>query len=135
MENLAYSGAFDCFKEYHRAQYFHVPESDTKSGLERIIHFGNQLLNNKQQSGNSLFGDDIMPEIPSPRLPHCEPQTLTELLDHEKVAGMFMSGHPLDHFRFELAYYGIVPLADFNEIRKAPHLYGLVPGAYRIAGW
>lgn len=136
LENLAYSGALDCFKEYHRAQYFYVPESDTKSGLERIIHFGNQLLNNKQQSGNSLFGDDMMPEIPMPRMPHCEPWTLTELLDHEKeVTGMFMSGHPLDHFRFELAHYGIVPLADFNEIKESTTLIQAGAGRInRIAG-
>jgi DNA polymerase-3 subunit alpha len=43
--------------------------------------------------------------------------------DYEKeVTGMFMSGHPLDHFKFELKYYGIMNLADFNEIKDSPHL-------------
>src|ERR1700755_3226490 len=26
LENLAYAGAFDCFKEMHRAQYFNIPQ-------------------------------------------------------------------------------------------------------------
>lgn len=120
MESLIYSGAFDCFPEYHRAQYFFTAPNDNKSGLERVIFFGNQYQANKQQSVNSLFGDSVMQEIPTPRLAICEPWTLTEKLDFEKeVTGMFMSGHPLDHFKFELKYYGIMNLTDFNEIKES----------------
>ena len=32
---------------------------------------------------------------------------------------MFMSGHPLDHFKFELKYYGIAKLIDFNEVKES----------------
>jgi len=136
LESLIYSGAFDCFKEQHRAQYFFVPGGDTKSGLERIINFGNQVQANKQQSSNSLFGDTVMAEIPAPKLPNCEAWTLTELLDYEKeVTGMFMSGHPLDHFKFELKYYGIMPLGEFNEIKDSNTLSASNAGkSFRIAG-
>jgi len=136
LESLIYSGAFDCFKEMHRAQYFYVPNGDTKNGLERIINFGNQFHANKQQSSNSLFGDSVMAEIPAPKLPNCEAWTLTELLDHEKeVTGMFMSGHPLDHFKFELKYYGIMPLNDFNEIKESlTFIAGNANKNFRIAG-
>ena len=48
------------------------------NGIERIIRFGNVFHNNKQQSSNSLFGDSIMPEIATPKLPSCEEWTLTE---------------------------------------------------------
>ncbi len=41
LECLAYSGAFDGFRELHRAQYFHVPDGDSMTGLEKIIKFGN----------------------------------------------------------------------------------------------
>ncbi len=136
LESLIYSGAFDCFKEQHRAQYFYVPNGDTKNGLERIINFGNQFQANKQQSSNSLFGDTVMAEIPAPKLPNCEAWTLTELLDHEKeVTGMFMSGHPLDHFKFELKYYGIMQLSEFNEIKDSATLVAASGNrTFRIAG-
>jgi DNA polymerase-3 subunit alpha len=38
------------------------------------------------------------------------------------VTGIFMSGQPLYHFKFELKHYGFTPIADFNEVREAPHL-------------
>lgn len=136
LESLAYSGAFDCFKELHRAQYFYVPQNDTRTGLERIVAFGNQFQINKTSSANSLFGDSVMAEIPTPKLPQCETWTLTELLEHEKeVTGMFMSGHPLDHFKFELKYYGIMPLADFNELKEATtFIASNLNKNFRIAG-
>ncbi len=135
-ESLAYSGAFDCFKDIHRAQYFYTPVSDTRNGIERIIAFGNQYQTNKELSRNSLFGDSVMPEIASPKLPFCEPWTLTELLDYEKeVTGMFMSGHPLDHFKFELKYYGIIKLSDFNEAKESKTFITANAGKnFRVAG-
>ena len=54
-------------------------------------------------------------DIPTPLLPKIDPWNLTEKLDHEKdVTGIFMSGHPLDHFKFELKHFGFTPIADFN---------------------
>ncbi len=41
LESLAYAGAFDCFPELHRAQYFYIAPGDTLTGLEKIIRFGN----------------------------------------------------------------------------------------------
>lgn len=135
LESLAYSGAFDCFKELHRAQYFHVPEGENCTGLERLIKFGNIYQTSISQTTNSLFGDLTMPEITTPKIPACEPWTLTELLDHEKdVTGMFMSGHPLDHFRFEIKYYGITSMAEYNEIKDAVHLLANPGKAFRLAG-
>jgi DNA polymerase-3 subunit alpha len=109
LESLAYSGAFDCFKEYHRAQYFINKETNV-CGLDIIINFGNKFQAQAQTTSNSLFGDMISMDIPTPVLPKVEPWALTELLDHEKdVTGMFMSGHPLDHFKFELKHYRLYP--------------------------
>jgi DNA polymerase III subunit alpha len=145
LESLIYSGAFDCFKEMHRAQYFFAPPGDVVTGLERIIRFGNMVQTATTQSSNSLFGDLLMPEIATPKIPPCEPWNLTELLEHEKeVTGMYMSGHPLDHHKFELRHYDIMPLGEFNEykdtiaIQSNPgrhiKIAGLVVGAqHRIA--
>jgi DNA polymerase-3 subunit alpha len=135
LENLAYAGAFDCFKEFHRAQYFYMAPGDTSTGMEKIIRFGNQYQTNSLHSNNSLFGDLAMPDIATPKIPNCEPWTLTELLDHEKeIIGIFMSGHPLDHFRFEINHYGITRLADFNEIKEAVSLQANPNKMYKLAG-
>ncbi len=134
LESLAYSGAFDCFKEYHRAQYFLNKETNV-AGLDIIINFGNKYQAQSQSNTNSLFGDMGSIDIPTPFLPKTQQWTLTELLDYEKeVTGMFMSGHPLDHFKFELKHYGFTSLTDFNDIKEAPQLQPNVNRVYRLAG-
>ncbi|MBS1747682.1 MAG: DNA polymerase III subunit alpha [Bacteroidetes bacterium] len=123
LESLAYAGAFDCFPDVNRAQYFYSMPGDTVTGIERIIRFGNIFHTNQQSQANTLFGDSILPAIAAPLLPKCEEWSLTEKLDKEKeVTGMFMSGHPLDHFKFELTYYGITQLSSFNEIKESKTL-------------
>ena len=135
LESLVYSGAFDCFKEMHRAQYFKTAENDSYNGLEKIVRFGNVYQANIHQTTNSLFGDLAMPDVATPKIASCEPWTLTELLEYEKdVTGMFMSGHPLDHFQFELKHYGITTLAEFNEVKDAVHLLTNAAKPFRIAG-
>jgi len=135
LESLVYAGAFDCFKELCRAQYFYMPAGDNSTGLEKIIKFGNMCQLNASGSTNTLFGDLEMPVIVPPRIPACEEWPLTELLEHEKeVTGMFMSGHPLDHFTFEINHYGITTLGEFNEIKDALGLQANPGRAFRLAG-
>lgn len=121
LENLIYGGAFDCFTQFHRAQYFYLPEGERTNALEKIIGYGQVQTELKTGTTNTLFGDlpQVM-EVPPPKIANCEPWTLTEKLAHEKdVTGMYMSGHPLDHFKFELLYYNLLSLADFNEIKES----------------
>ncbi len=135
LESIVYSGAFDCFTAYHRAQYFHVMPGDTVNTLERIINFGNRYQANVQSNSNTLFGESMMMEIPTPKIPNCEEWTLTQKLDHEKeITGMFISGHPLDHFRFEMKYYKITSLNDFNEFKEAITLQANPFQQFRLAG-
>jgi len=120
LESLAYAGGFDCFPEHHRAQYFHVPPEETVNGLERIIRFGQVIQTQNATATNTLFGDlPVTMEIPPPRLPECLPWPLIVQLNHEKeITGMFLSGHPLDHHKFEMRHYGITTIADFNEFKE-----------------
>ncbi len=136
LESLAYSGAFDCFTAYHRAQYFNIPDGDRISGLEKMIGYGQAQQSLSAGTTNTLFGDlPAAMQVPQPKIATCEPWTLTELLDHEKdVTGMFMSGHPLDHFKFELKYYGITRINDFNEIKDTVHLQSNPGKSLRVAG-
>ena len=133
MESLAYSGAFDCFRDIHRAQYFYQVPGDSP-GIEKILKFGAVYQSQSANATNTLFGDLQMPEIIAPKLPVCPPWQLVEQLDFEKeVTGMYMSGHPLDNFKFELKHYNITPLADFNEVKNA---VGVTPTSkqFRLAG-
>jgi DNA polymerase-3 subunit alpha len=135
LECLAYSGAFDCFTDIHRAQYFHIPQGDTSTGLEKIIKFGNIYQSQSVNTTNTLFGDLQMPDVMPPKLPDCAPWTLTEWLDHEKnITGIFLSGHPLDHFRFEMKHYGITPISEFIEFKETLLMHPNPFRQFRIAG-
>ena len=135
LESLAYAGAFDCFTDMHRAQYFATPKGEMASNFEKIIRFGNQYQNSKEQSINSLFGETHNENVTSPKLAATEPWTLTEQLDFEKeVIGIFLSGHPLDHFKFELKYYGITPLGEFKEFEDSIDLQPNPGRNFRLAG-
>jgi DNA polymerase-3 subunit alpha len=136
LESLIYAGAFDCFTDLHRAQYFFTPQNDTSTGLEKIVRFGNVYQAQNVNTSNTLFGGltEVM-EIPPPKIPPCEVWPLTELLNYEKeVTGMFMSGHPLDNFRFEIKHYGITTIAEFNEIKDTLALQANPGRSFRLAG-
>jgi DNA polymerase-3 subunit alpha len=133
LESLIYSGTFDCFKDMHRAQYFYTAPGDVLS-LEKIVKFGAVYQSNSASTSNTLFGDLQMPDIVPPKLAACPAWQLIEQLDFEKeVTGMYMSGHPLDNFKFELNHYNITPIADFLEVKNA---IGSTPTSksFRLAG-
>lgn len=136
LESLAYAGGFDCFTEYHRAQYFVVPENEMLNGLEKVIKYGQVIASQNANTANTLFGDlPVTMEIPPPKLADCPHWPLTVQLDHEKeVTGMFLSGHPLDHYRFEMKHYGITPIADFNEFKEAIKMHPNPGRPFRIIG-
>ncbi|MBS1512675.1 MAG: DNA polymerase III subunit alpha [Bacteroidetes bacterium] len=134
MECLAYAGAFDCFTDFSRAQYFYQPPGDV-TGLEKIIKFGQVFQSQSANTTNTLFGDLAMPEILPPKLPLCEPWPLVQQLDFEKdVTGMYISGHPLDNYKFELRHYNITPLADFVEFKNTVNSNPNPAKQFRMAG-
>ena len=134
LESLIYSGAFDCFKEFTRAQYFYQAPGDVLA-LDKVIKFGNVFQAQTANSANTLFGDMQMPDIVPPKLLPCEPWTLVTQLDYEKeVTGMYMSGHPLDNFKFEMRHYNITALADFNEFKAAVNTFPNPAKQFRVAG-
>jgi DNA polymerase III subunit alpha len=134
MESLAYSGTFDCFKDFTRAQYFYQAPGDV-SGLEKIIKFGNVFQQQSASTTNTLFGDMAMPEISTPKLSICEPWPLVQQLDYEKeVTGMYISGHPLDNYKFEMRHYNITPLADYVEFKNTVNSSLTPAKQFRVAG-
>jgi DNA polymerase-3 subunit alpha len=121
LESLVFAGAFDTFPQLHRAQYISIPEGETQSGLERITKFGSIVQAQSINSSNTLFGDlPAVLDIRPPQIAHCPPWSLTEQLDREKeVTGIYLSGHPLDHYHFEMKHYGITPVHEFNETKES----------------
>lgn len=136
LESLAYAGAFDCFPEHHRAQYFYTPEGEIANGLERVSKYGQVIATQNATTTNTLFGDlPISMEIPPPRLPECAPWSLTTQLDHEKdVTGMFLSGHPLDNYRFEMTHYGATTIGDFNDFKESISIQPNPGRTFKILG-
>ena len=134
LESLVYSGAFDCFKDITRAQYFYQAPGDSQ-GLDKVLKFGSIYQAQNANASNTLFGDLQMPDIVPPKMAICEPWPLAVQLDHEKeVTGMYMSGHPLDNYKFEMKHYSITPLADYNEFKAAVNAHPNPAKQFRVAG-
>jgi DNA polymerase-3 subunit alpha len=134
LESLIYSGAFDCFKDLTRSQYFYAAPGDSQ-GLEKILKHGSIFQNQNASVSNTLFGDLQMPDIVAPKLSLCEPWPLAQQLDFEKeVTGMYMSGHPLDNFKFEMRHYNISRLADYNEFKITVNTNTSPGRNFRLAG-
>ncbi len=122
MESLALGGAFDCFPEMHRAQYF--AQSDKyDSFIEHLLKYGSAYQGEKAMAASSLFGDTGEVMIPAPAPPQCEPWSLLEKLDKEKdVTGIFISGHPLDDYRLEIENFITCSLEHIEEHKQKPNL-------------
>ncbi|HRP90711.1 MAG TPA: DNA polymerase III subunit alpha [Edaphocola sp.] len=120
LESLAYGGAFDCFENMYRSQYFAL-ERDGETFLAKIIKFGQQVQLDATMATNSLFGEIGMPIIKYPEIPKVPEWPLTERLTFEKdVIGIYLSGHPLDNYRFEQKNYPFVEVAMIDEIKGMP---------------
>src|SRR5690554_4570625 len=115
-ENLALAGGFDCFTDTHRAQYFHH-EGDGITFLEKAVKYGAKYQDNENSAQVSLFGDSSEVQIPEPVIPDCDEWTTMEKLAKEKeVVGIYISGHPLDDFKFELKYFYNVRLSQLKNL-------------------
>jgi len=105
VENLALAGGFDSFTGTTRAQYFH-DEGDGITFLEKAIRYGAKFQENENSSQVSLFGEASDVQIPEPIVPPCEDWSTMEKLAKEKeVVGIYISGHPLDDYKFEMQYF------------------------------
>lgn len=101
-ECLALSGAFDCFKDIHRRQYVYSANGDA-SLIEKAIKFAARVQQEEQSAQASLFGGTTGVTMPKPKVEIVEPFSEIEKLNLEKeVVGIYISGHPLDNFQFEL---------------------------------
>jgi len=105
LENLALAGGFDSFLGTTRAQYFH-DDGDGITFYEKAIRYGAKFQENENSSQVSLFGESSDVQIAEPIVPPCEDWSTMEKLAKEKeVVGIYISGHPLDDYKFEMKYF------------------------------
>jgi DNA polymerase-3 subunit alpha len=131
-EVLALAGAFDCFEGIHRAQYFFPETGDEPNLIEKAIKYANALQANQQANQQSLFGGGSTVQLATPTIQPCEPWSLMEKLRREKeVIGIYLSGHPLDDYKFEFEHFNITPLVEVSGIKgKDINIAGIVTEVY-----
>ena len=119
-ENLVYGGGFDGFG-LKRAQFFATTENSTLTGIERLIKYANDYQNTQNSSQASLFGAaGVASYVPEPPLPDVEEWALIEKLKYEKdVIGIYLTGHPLDNYKYELQKFCNSTVKDLKLVQKA----------------
>ena len=117
-ESLALSGAFDCFPEYHRRQYVYAKEGDINL-TEKATRYAAKLQQESTSAQVSMFGGGSGTEIPRPKVDAVEPFSEIEKLHFEKeVVGVYISGHPLDNFRFEFDTFCTSGIGALNDLES-----------------
>ena len=104
-DSLVYAGGLDSFEKVHRAQYLHE-EGDGITFIEKALKFGSKFQENENSSQVSLFDNFSDVQFNEPEIPDC-PQwsTLKSLKQEKEVVGIYISGHPLDDFKFPIEYF------------------------------
>lgn len=104
LESLCLGGGFDNFENIHRAKLIE-PDDNGKSGLELLIRFG-QAVKQSEDAPPDLFGDSdevlITPPVLSETLPW---SSLYELKLEREVVGFYITGHPLDMYKYEISQF------------------------------
>lgn len=120
-ESLALAGAFDCFTDVKREDFFGITsKGDTVS--EALMRYGQAYQNDTHNSAMSLFGDDESVSTKAGRpqiIPAVEWVSAERLEKERELVGMYLSAHPLDDYYMELTY-GCTPLARFTNPETEP---------------
>ncbi|MBK6564388.1 MAG: DNA polymerase III subunit alpha [Saprospiraceae bacterium] len=116
LDSLALSGAFDCFTEFNRAQYF-APNEKGENFVEQLIKFGSHVQGQKESIQISLFGEEMQDMILEPKPEKVQEWNQIEKLEKEReVTGIYISGHPLDDYTLEFNYFINCPLEKADQI-------------------
>jgi DNA-directed DNA polymerase III (polc) len=102
LESLILSGSLDCFHIY-REQYFHIRSDEKLSTIEKIIQFGSKLQKKKNK-------------IDEPIIIRCDLwNNIYKFSKEKEVLGVYISGHPLDDFYYEMKYFTNISLEELNK--------------------
>jgi DNA polymerase III subunit alpha len=113
-EALAYAGAFDEFDEIKRHQFF-AAEENNGAFIEELAKFGNNMKS-QANTGMTLFGEMESIEVKKPEIPTTSDVNTIEFLNQEKEhIGMYLSGHPLDEYKFYMQFLNLTSLVNLNN--------------------
>jgi len=114
LEALAQSGGFDNLDQYHRRQYL-ITDDGEPSLIEKALKYANKIELETASAQASLFGGDSGVDTPTPKVQAVEPFSELEKLRIEKeVVGLYISGHPLDQFKFEIDQFCNASISELN---------------------
>ena len=117
LESMVCAGGFDSF-ELKRSQYFAKEESG-QTYLEKMIKFGNKVKDSENSNQFDMFGESAEASIQAPTPAETPPWSTMELLSKEKeVVGIYISGHPLDDYKVEMANFCNGNFAMLNDMDK-----------------
>ena len=119
IENLALTGAFDCFEEVKREDFF-ATNIKGESFAEILVRYGQNFQDDKNKNENSLFGGfDFEASINTAGRPQVipgVPWTEVEKLEKEReLIGRYLSGNPLDPYYVELNHGCNTTLKELSE--------------------
>ncbi len=115
-ESLALAGAFDCFRDIKREDFF-TENNRGETFSEILLRYGQAYQADKLRSSASLFGDDTSLSTagrPEP-LVGVEWAQAERLEKERELVGMYLSAHPLDPFFIELNYGTECTIKGFSE--------------------
>jgi DNA polymerase-3 subunit alpha len=136
LEGMGLAGAFDCFTNVHRAQYFFSNGADEPNAIEKAIRYANAAQANDSANQQSLFGGGAQVTLAEPIIPPCEPWNLMEKLKQEKeVTGMYLSGHPLDDYKIEFNNFNVTAMSNMDDYKNRElNIAGIVTDVFEKTG-
>ncbi len=118
-ESLAAAGAFDCWEESHRAQYFYILPGENLSAIEKAMRNAASDISKANGRMQTLFGETVHEQMRNPTLPVAEPWPPIAKLKREKeVTGVYLSGHPLDDYKVEMDNFCTCNIADLDNFKN-----------------
>lgn len=116
-EALALAGAFDCFPEIQREDFFEKNNRD-ESLSEQLMRYGQLYQNASKSHEASLFGDEDISINTAGRPPIKRAMPWVDIVRLEKerdLVGMYLSAHPLDPYYMTLTHGCSCTIKEFNE--------------------
>lgn len=116
MESLAKAGAFDSLGGMPRSVFLYQKPGENQNFAAKLLQYAVQYQRNQTSAQTDLFGDSSVSEEVQIDIPQVEAWSQIEMLSHEKdVVGFYISGHPLDSYRFELESFANINLFQIKE--------------------
>ena len=122
IEVLVKAGALDGIGIMHRAQYFYKenPLETTPTYLELLVRWAVRRQDGANTAQMSIFSmSEELAEEDHPPIPYCEPWNSIEQCRYEKdVVSTYLSGHPLDDYRYEMRYFTNIKCSELANIEN-----------------